>query len=97
VQAVLGIVDNFATEGSSAFSVMSAAVGSSNTIEVLTRRFQQVREGGRSKERREGEIRPGECWIRSSGFYAIHSLEPEFLAHWQHYTALHYTTLQTTK
>jgi hypothetical protein len=60
VQAVLGIVDIFATEGSSAFSVMSAAVGSSKTIEVLTRRFQQVRGGGRSKERREGEIRPGE-------------------------------------
>lgn len=50
---MLNIVNNFATEGSSAFSVMSAAVGSSNTMEVLTRRFQQVRgmEGNRGERR----------------------------------------------
>ena len=58
---MLNIVNNFATEGSSAFSVMSAAVGSSNTIEVLTRRFQQVRgmegnRGERREERGEGEV-----------------------------------------
>jgi hypothetical protein len=62
VQAVLNIVNNFATEGSSAFSVMSAAVGSSNTIEVLTRRFQQVRgmEGNRGERREER----GKYWER---------------------------------
>lgn len=54
---MLNIVNNFATEGSSAFSVMSAAVGSSNTMEVLTRRFQQVRgmEGNRGERREERE------------------------------------------
>jgi hypothetical protein len=74
VQAVLGILDNFATEGSSAFSVMSAAVGSSNTIEVLTRRFQQVRGGG---------------GVRLGAVALVPSIELEHPAHWQHFTTQH--------
>ena len=42
VQQVFQALEVFSSEGSSAFSVMSAAVSQSNSIELIGKRFQQV-------------------------------------------------------
>ena len=42
INAVLSLLDTFAQEGGSAFSVMSAAVSASNPVEAVAKRFAMV-------------------------------------------------------